>query len=449
MCIKKNKIKQENRPMPESEYFIRASYLRKVSVWVLSLSIFVLFVIALFKAFIPCIPHGLIVLLDFLSAISASLIAGAIITRAVDLPNLVRSFQDLVVNSFTSKVFLDELDPTTQISLKDDLVKRIHKDNDIPDSLIKLDSNLSDIIDQAYYSYFNEYVTCYKKESYENAVDRLNSFKGARLVQQPSQTIVRPDQAEESTVVAQPNKLTCPPKPNSVEGFYVVKDIINEFELINPGKKSCKVDIGLRKSLDLPEKNKVSEMFYLQELSVVIDESDRIDINVNVETFSRKPTMRSSSETMTYNSTLGLVVPFGHDTESNILTKSNLIHFKRDQNKEPAFSSKENDSPSVLMVEFESRVRVRIKYYIILSANDTHFTRRMRYSAQSFLCEYSSEDNVQIHGQVLGTLVKQEQISINQCESDRKRISIQCRGWLLPGNGIFIVLDDKYQKKDE
>ena len=365
----------------------------------------------------------------------ASVIAGAIVTIIFDIPALVGSFKDLVINSLTENRYLEGLNPSQLKSLKQDVVKFIHKENSLPQSLLQLDTELSDTIDKPYYSYFNENVTCYNQGLFDYVVNHLASFSAIKCKHQdlPRST------GSNATQGAQPAPAPTPTPTARPAEYYVLKDIENEFEIINPGKDECTVDIGIRKSLDLPLNRSISDMFCLQEFSVTIDGGERIDLNIAVETFSRQSVTRSSSETMTYNSTLGLIVPGLSDE----LSSSNIEHYKRDKTTEIECKTKEHDSPSHINVKFKDRVRVKLKYFLIVSSNDSHYTRRMRYAAQAFLFQYECKDNVQIHGQVLGTLVKQNRISILQNDSSKNRITIQCRDWLLPGNGIFVVLDDK------
>jgi len=427
--------KMIDKPNNSPGYEQRAKSLRKVSWLVLIGSLVLLLCIVIIKSYSNCLPNWLSIVIDFLIAILASVIAGAIVTIIFDIPALVGSFKDLVINSLTENRYLDGLKLPQLRSLKQDVIKFIHKENNLPQSLLQLETELSDTIDKPYYSYFNENVTCYEKGLYDDMAKLLASFNAFKCKHQD------PTKSNGTNTFQgiKPNLANTPASANQPDEKYVLKDIDNEFEIINPGKDECTVDIGIRKSLELPPNRSISDMFCLQEFSVIIDGGDRIDINIAVETFSRQSVSRSSSETMTYNSTLGLIVPGLLDE----LTSSNIEHYKRDKNTEIECKVKEHDSPSLLKVKFKDRVRVKLKYFLMVSANDSHYTRRMRYAAQAFLFQYECKDNVQIHGQVLGTLLKQNKISILQNDSSKNRITIQCRDWLLPGNGIFVVLDDK------
>lgn len=439
MCKKKSVNKsteKTKKPNSSSGYEQRAKSLRKVSWLVLIGSLVLLLCIVIIKTYSTCLPNWLNIVIDFLIAILASVIAGAIVTIIFDIPALVGSFKDLIIKSLTENQYLEGLTPTQLKSLKQDVVKFIHKENSLPQGLLQLDTDLSETIDKPYYSYFNENVTCYNRGLFDELVDLLASFSAIKCKHQdPPQATT----GSNATQGPQPTSAATPTTSTQPTEYYVLKDIDNEFEIINPGKDECTVDIGIRKSLDLPSNRSISDMFCLQEFSVMIDGGERIDLNTAVETFSRQSVSRSSSETMTYNSTLGLIVPGLSDE----LTSSNIEHYKRDKTTEIECKTKGHDSPSHINVKFKDRLRVKLKYFLMVSANDSHYTRRMRYAAQAFLFQYECKDNVQIHGQVLGTLLKQNKISILQNDSSKNRITIQCRDWLLPGNGIFVVLDDK------
>lgn len=360
MCKKKSideSTAKTKKPNNSLGYEQRAKSLRKVSWLVLIGSLVLLLCIVVIKSYSNCLPNWLSIVIDFLIAILASVIAGAIVTIIFDIPALVGSFKDLVINSLTENRYLEGLNPSQLKSLKQDAVKFIHKENSLPQSLLQLDTELSDTIDKPYYSYFNENVTCYNQGLFDYVVNHLASFSAIKCKHQdhPRST------GSNTTQGAQPAPAPTPTPTAQPAEYYVLKDIENEFEIINPGKDECTVDIGIRKSLDLPLNRSISDMFCLQEFSVTIDGGERIDLNIAVETFSRQSVTRSSSETMTYNSTLGLIVPGLSDE----LTSSNIEHYKRDKTTEIECKTKEHDSPSHINVKFKDRVRVKLKYFLI------------------------------------------------------------------------------------
>lgn len=412
MCT--NKQEREGASYDANSYRCNAKRIKKGSIIVLIGAIILLALFTALKICIPCLPDYSRIVLDILSGLVASVIAGAVVTLFTDIPSLINSFKGLMIHSFTTNSYLNALDRNQLRSVKQEVVKNLNKGKNLPESLLQLDAKLGSTFDQAYYSYFNEIVCCHQKGDFQSVYAKM---------------IEEEDQCD--------HDVNTSAKDDNEE--YVLKDIENEFEILNPDNDESIVDIGLRKSLDLPKGRKMEEMFKLQEFVVKIDDSEPVDLSVKVETFQKKSVTRSSPETMTYDSTLGMVVP---NLEDRYLTASNIANYKK--KKDPIqFDNKEQDSPSEINVKFKNSIKVKLRFRLIVSTRDSHFTRRMRYSAQSFFIQYSSEDNVLIHGQVLGTLVSQDKVSILQSDNKRNFITIQCRDWLLPGNGIFIVLDDK------
>ena len=416
---------QDQTQTQKNDYQTKVKEKRRLSCLLIWFSTLVIVATAVILFFVHCVPHWLKLVCEILSGVAASALAGGIVAYTADIPSIVNSFKGLIVDSLTSNSYLENIDVDQLKSIKKTVVKNLHKNVELPESLLQLDANLGDMFDNPYYSFFNEIVFCHKQGTFEAVSLKMREKEEG-------------SQQEENQEPQDNTKISNKQQAGKVD-YYVLKDITNEYEIINPNLDEAVVDIGLQKCFDLPSGKTTKELFLLQQFEVQIDDHKKVDIEVDVETFTKKALKRSAPETMTYDSTLGLVLK--GSPKDKELTASNIDNHKK--HLLPDFNPRDSDTPCELLVRFKNKVRVVLKYRMIIPVRDNHYTRRMRYSSESLLLSYHCEDNVQIHGQVLGTLVKQDKITIVQDDNHKNSIMIQCRGWLLPGNGIFVVLDDK------
>ena len=90
-----------------------------------------------------------------------------------------------------------------------------------------------------------------------------------------------------------------------------------------------------------------------------------------------------------------------------------------------------------LKVSFKKQVSVIIKYKQFLDIEDNHYTRRLRYPAQSYRLDYNCSQGTRLLGQLFGTLVDQSKVSIN-ISKDKNMLSVESHDWLLPKSGAFV-----------
>ena len=104
------------------------------------------------------------------------------------------------------------------------------------------------------------------------------------------------------------------------------------------------------------------------------------------------------------------------------------------------YDKKENDKSKGIKVEFSDHVKVIISYEISVSASDPCFTKRLQHPAKNFRLDYSCNDpNITLFGQIVGTGLKQSDISTNY-SSEKKSVSLETFDWLLPTNGAIVVM---------
>jgi len=93
-------------------------------------------------------------------------------------------------------------------------------------------------------------------------------------------------------------------------------------------------------------------------------------------------------------------------------------------------------------------LKVEVDYEIYLPIEDNHFTNRLKYPAKSFRidCICNDDDNVRLYGELLGTFTENSKIKISHPNDNV--ISIEAFDWLLPRNGVFVILCEKTSSID-
>lgn len=98
-------------------------------------------------------------------------------------------------------------------------------------------------------------------------------------------------------------------------------------------------------------------------------------------------------------------------------------------------------------VRFRNNLRVKYSYRIDVDINDRCFTKRLQHPAKLFIMNYSCADNnIRLHGQILGTKLKQSNMSIQYL--DDNSVNLVSYDWLLPDNGAIVVMLDKEPKSN-
>lgn len=93
-------------------------------------------------------------------------------------------------------------------------------------------------------------------------------------------------------------------------------------------------------------------------------------------------------------------------------------------------------------VFFKESVHIKYSYKIIIDSRDRCFTKRLQHPAGLFILNYScNNENVTVQGQIIGTNLKQSNMSIHY--HDPNSVSLVSYDWLLPDNGAVVVVLDK------
>lgn len=93
-------------------------------------------------------------------------------------------------------------------------------------------------------------------------------------------------------------------------------------------------------------------------------------------------------------------------------------------------------------VFFKESVHIKYSYKITIDSRDRCFTKRLQHPAGLFILNYScNNENVTVQGQIIGTNLKQSNMSIHY--HDPNSVSLVSYDWLLPNNGAVVVVLDK------
>jgi hypothetical protein len=189
-----------------------------------------------------------------------------------------------------------------------------------------------------------------------------------------------------------------------IVGDYIIKKIAIDYELINPYGKDNKVkaSIGIkgRTFIDGDRKDYTT----IHKLSYRKDKNSWINLKED-EDYKLKDTESVDVDSM-YN----------------------------------AFIEVKDKDGNELLVEFEKNLIVSCEYETKVFKNEITYTNRLRYPAKSFRIDFHIDDkNSNLHGQLFGTLLDTIKYKINHYNENRSLI-IESYDWLLPKNGVFVVI---------
>ena len=400
----KEKLKKEN--LEEEKQEEEKPDKEKIQLGIIACIVFLLLLLSVtVKNVCTCLPTWLLIVLDIIVALGASGIAGLLVAMLVDTPQLVTGFKKTLTQALASNDYLENLPNEKLEALRRKIVGLIHKDSmNVPPSFLQLDDDLCGFIDAPYYEYFEESIVVGKKKLYGE--------------------ILKEDGVEESKIP-------------TVTGDFFKKDVQIDYQIKNPSQNPIFAFIGLSKSLDLPLNCNLENSYVFKSFEVTIDDGETYDIR-NALMIDRCRVLPgrvgSDPNTMTYDTVVRMSIRNGIELNSEAIRHLDVeegIHY----------DCYEFDTKKDVKVSFCDNVRVRIRYSQIFPIADSHYTRRLKYSAKGYMLSYTCQDDYVLHGQILGTLIKQSDMSI--IKNNDNSITLICRNWLLPKNGAFIVMDDK------
>ncbi len=322
----------------------------------------------------------------FLIPVFSSLASAVIVTFTIDLKSRFSALQNVIIDAFTSNSFLEKLDETRLKNLRAATITQIHRQKfpNMQEGLMDMDKEIFRALQMPYYETFRETGIYSRNIQFEWEEGKSKSQVLKRHV------------SIQYTIKS--------PRPNNEETI---------------------ADVSMTKHIQTEEcdilKN-ARRIFNIQYFFITIDDGDRTDI-VDELVYNYKPLGATDDY---YNTLIELSREPNHSekTRLNIDTKKTCIN-----------------------IPFKKEIKVDIAYDIYLPTEDNHFTNRLKYPAKSYRVDCICEDtNVKFYGQLLGTFTQNSAIKINH-PADHIW-NIESYEWLLPRNGVFVIMCEKSAKKE-
>lgn len=312
---------------------------------------------------------------------SSAIIAGFLVSIVIDIRKQVSDIQDLIVRSFTKFEFLKQLPEEDLMQLRVDALKQINerKYPNMQNGLMSKEKDIFKALTNPYYSTYRE-TGVYKRHI---------SFKwGAESQEQPA--LFRRVNIE-----------------------YIINSPLDESEI-------TVADLSLGKTMDIPpfiDKPKdPKDIFMIKHFVVSIDGGEKRDIVDN----------------LSYRITKLREIDNYYNSHIKVVYCGNENGFRSHYGQECG-----------IFVDFHKSIEVQVVYEVYLPINDAHFTSRLKYPAKSFRIDCVCEDdqNVRFHGELLGTFTSAKQRKITHVQNNM--LSIEAFDWLLPKNGVFVVMSEE------
>ena len=380
------------------------SYKQKFCWAIVFCAVVLLFMVWSLETYGQDLKKGVKIFFEIIMALSSSGLAGLLVAILVDTPQIISNFKKTLTDALASNDYLKELPNDKLEVLRRKIVGLMHKDRSrVPVSFLQLDDDLCGLIDAPYYEYMYENIVCSAK------TDFYPLLENGELADKPLL---------------------------GLDGKFFKKDVQLEFQIKNPDMgRSVVAIIGMNKYMDLPNNCDLEMAFLLKSFEVSIDNGDSFDIKnaIIVERCPVQPGKNvSDPNTMTYDTIVRMRLP-----QDSPLQGSMIAALKKEKTE---YKKEEFDTKSNISVLISDNVRVKISYSQICPVVDSHYTRRLTYSAKNYELSYTCQDDFKLHGQVFGTLIKQSDMSI--IKNNANNLTLTCRSWLLPQNGAFIGMDD-------
>lgn len=391
----------EQEPQPSHNNYI---------LWIIGIGSLALILFSILEPNIPGIEkNDNHTLWNIVQALNISALAGVILTWLVNIPAQLRDYAKLISSALTSYEYLYGLERPLLSVLRNKVTHALHTKNvpNMPRGLIHLDQKICELLEAPYYASYRETIQCHRKGLFSDLT-------------------------------------LCPEIPceNNLD-LFLSKDVSLEYTIRNPYDKThpIKADIGINNQLFLPNGCDIKGIFKIDIFQIAIDDKPFIDITPYIKiTYN----VRNQNDTIDPDE-------ISYNTGLYLKTKDNKCLSREIYKKTPGIQDIPYDDikvPNELQrphvdVLFDECVSVKIKYRQLLPNADKHFTKRLRYSTESYRIDYyCDEEETQLFGQLFGLLVDQKFISISLSD-DKRKLSMESFNWLLPGSGAFIVMGDK------
>lgn len=310
-----------------------------------------------------------------------AIIAGFVVSLVIDIKKQVADIQELIVKSFTKNAFLEHLEDDDISKLREDALGQLlaGKYPNMQSGLRAKDTELSDALTKPYYEVFRETGVYSKHKKFS---------------------------------------WTCEGTAEDV----LFRNVDIQYTLRSPKSKDdiTTADLSIGKSLQIPLRTGTpkdyKDIFKILQFYIIIDGKIKIDI---------------ANDLLFQASDLSSIEDYYNQ---KICISYDGVH----QNIRSTYEGKTG-----VFVDFHESIEVHINYDIYLPLEDNHFTNRLKYPAKSFRldCLCDDDDNVRFYGELLGTFTKISQVKTTHPKDNI--MSIEALDWLLPRNGVFVVMCEK------
>lgn len=375
--------------------------------YIIALSILLIIISISKPIFADCI------IWPILQSLSISVLAGVVLSKLIDIPKQLQDITKLISTSLTSYEYLYGLDRLSLGTLRNKVTHALYTKNtpNMPRGLIMLDQKICELLEDPYYKIYRETIECHN----------TGLFSDICL-------------SDKSNIVTDTDTIG----PN----LFIAKDVTLEYTIKSPYDAShlIKADIGINNHMFLPEGCNIDGIFRIEEFLVSIDGNAYKNIMPYIKVTYDKRNAKNTvkPDEISYNTGLHL-----HTIDNKCLSKDIYNDQKEYSKIEYADITNEENFVSHIDVLFMDEISVKLKYRQLLPEADKHFTKRLKYSTESYRIDYScDENNIQLFGQLFGPMIDQSHISV-QLSDDRKKLSMESFSWLLPGSGSFVVMGNK------
>lgn len=340
-------------------------------------------------------PLDKFVLLKMLSPIANSIIAAVICTIVMDIPARMKEYQKYFIGLLSSSDYLKSLSEDDLSKLRNRATMQLHTKDvpNMPKGLIDLDSKILGMLKKPYFLSYTQIINVEKGDS----------------------------------------------------GF-LKKTIKVDYVAHNPYSKEHPINMDIGFASSLKYKKEINEeqsrsIFKIKKFTITFDD---IIEQVDFRSYIKVQFAERDYKGLQYNGVIqigsnesGEFIDLSKIKNDNINTGEVSMRYEKFDGKEKPF-----------YVRFNDKLHVTYEYELQVPEDDISSTKRLRYPVKYFYQDYSiSRDlNYKLVGQLIGTLIDQDSVSIDNLD-DGCRISIRTRDWLLPKNGTMIVHSKISDKK--
>lgn len=334
--------------------------------------------------------------LTILQTISISFIGAVCVAYLFDIPGRMAEYQNYFINLLSSSDYLKKMEEKDLLELRSRITWLLHiKDvPNMPKGLIAMDKKICKMLKEPYFKEYTQIVSLVRNED--------------------------------------------PKAPGTLQ-----KKISIEYIAFNPYNTQHPVimDIGLANSVNFGNEvsiEKAKELFKLIDFTVYVDSDEsKYDLKPHIDI----KIAEEKEDGLLYNGKI-LLAPRGNESNKETpLNISSLTGINKTSENNVNYEITESSTHIGLYMKFADKIKVKLQYEITVPEEDVTFTKRLRYPVKYFHIDYTlgqGLDDYFLAGQLLGTLIDQNNISVEILQNKR-HICMKTHSWLLPKNGVVIV----------